>query len=367
MTWVAVAVAGGSLVGGILSRNAAGDAADTQAGAANNASALTQQQYLQNRADLAPYRQAGYNGLSQLQYLMGIGNPSGYSQGKDAPMQMDGGSYGAPASAPKLVDNSESIRRAQELVNTMASRGPMFKSQLNSARDSLARLTKEQDDSKSAYDAYQKQTSSVPASGNNSWMSPAGFSDAVPLNNGPSNSLQPDQYGSLTKKFGMSDFQEDPGAQYRIDQANKALERSAAARGNLLSGGTLQGVSELNQNLASQEYGNAYNRFTNDQTTRYNRLANIAGLGQTATNTTAQLGANAASASGEYGTQSANATAAGILGQSNATTSGINSVGNALNNYNNFNQLRNALTTSNSNPQGGQLYGSQNGGTQYVF
>jgi hypothetical protein len=41
----------------------------------------------------------------------------------------------------------------------------------------------------------------------------------------------------------------------------KALERSAAARGNLLSGSTLKGVQRFGQDLASQEYQNAFNRY----------------------------------------------------------------------------------------------------------
>ena len=52
----------------------------------------------------------------------------------------------------------------------------------------------------------------------------------------------------------------DPGYQFRLQQGQDALERSAAARGTLNTGGTLQGVMDYGQNLASQEYQNAYNR-----------------------------------------------------------------------------------------------------------
>ena len=39
-------------------------------------------------------------------------------------------------------------------------------------------------------------------------------------------------------KFGMDQFQADPGYGFRLAEGQKALERSAAARGGLLSGAT---------------------------------------------------------------------------------------------------------------------------------
>lgn len=60
--------------------------------------------------------------------------------------------------------------------------------------------------------------------------------------------------------FGGVDMSTDPGVAYRMEQANTALESSAANRGNLFSGKTAKDLAELNQNLASQEYANAYQR-----------------------------------------------------------------------------------------------------------
>ena len=89
--------------------------------------------------------------------------------------------------------------------------------------------------------------------------------------------------------------QNDPGFQFRLQQGQQALERSAAARGGLLSGGTAKALDAYNQNQASNEYGNVYNRalstfgtnydvFRNNQMDQYNRLAGIAGIGLNATN-----------------------------------------------------------------------------------
>ena len=57
-----------------------------------------------------------------------------------------------------------------------------------------------------------------------------------------------------------ADMANDPGYQFRLDQGNKALQASAAARGTLLSGGTLKALDQYNQDYASGEYGNVYNR-----------------------------------------------------------------------------------------------------------
>jgi hypothetical protein len=55
----------------------------------------------------------------------------------------------------------------------------------------------------------------------------------------------------------------DPGYQFRLDQGRKALEQSAAGRGTLRTGGTLKDILGYGQNMASQEYGNVYNRALN--------------------------------------------------------------------------------------------------------
>ena len=52
----------------------------------------------------------------------------------------------------------------------------------------------------------------------------------------------------------------DPGFQFRLDQGQRALQRSAAASGTLLTGGTAQDLQNLGQQQASAEYGNVYNR-----------------------------------------------------------------------------------------------------------
>lgn len=164
--------------------------------------------------------------------------------------------------------------------------------------------------------------------------------------------------GDYMRDFTAADFQQDPGYQFRMQQGQKGLEASAAARGGLLSGGAGKDLVEYGQNFASGEYQNAYNRFNADRDRRFNRLSSIAGLGQTATRDVTNQGANAANAIGEFGTQAANANAAGQIGQANAINQSIGTLGNLLqynrpggaNNYSNLNtgteNIKNPSTTA---------------------
>ena len=120
----------------------------------------------------------------------------------------------------------------------------------------------------------------------------------------------------------------DPSYQFRLGEGLKALERSAAARGGLISGGALKAAQRYGQDFASQEFGNAYNR-----------LASMAGLGQTATgaqsNAAGQFGTNA----GNLMTGAGAARASGYVGGANALTGGLNQYMNYTQNQNLMNRL----------------------------
>ena len=66
---------------------------------------------------------------------------------------------------------------------------------------------------------------------------------------------------SLMRNFGATDFQTDPGYNFRLSEGLKAIDRQAAARGGLISGAGLKAAGRFGGDLASQEYGNAFNRF----------------------------------------------------------------------------------------------------------
>jgi hypothetical protein len=86
--------------------------------------------------------------------------------------------------------------------------------------------------------------------------------------------------GDLTRTFNFRDIQNlDPGYQFRMDQASKALQASAAAKGAALGGGTLSSLMSLNQNMASAEAQNAFTRLTQQQQQRFNMLNSLVGTG----------------------------------------------------------------------------------------
>ena len=140
-------------------------------------------------------------------------------------------------------------------------------------------------------------------------------------------------YGSLGKAFGASDFQQDPGYAFRQSEGMKALERSAAARGNLLSGSTLKGVQRFGQDLASQEYQNAFNRYQVERSAKLNPLQSLMGSGQSATNimtsAAGQMGQNEASNLYNAG----QARASGYVGQANALSNALGQVGGIASSY----------------------------------
>lgn len=125
--------------------------------------------------------------------------------------------------------------------------------------------------------------------------------------------------------FGMAQFQADPGYGFRFEQGQKALERSAAARGGLISGNTGGALQQFGQGLASQEYQNAFNRYQTERSARLNPLQSLAGIGQTSVNALGQAGqAYATNAGNAYGA-AGQARASGYVGQANALNSALSS------------------------------------------
>jgi gas vesicle protein len=185
-------------------------------------------------------------------------------------------------------------------------------------------------------------------------------------------------------RFATADFtpanfaaNQDPGYGFRMSEGLKAVDRQAAARGGLISGNALKASQAFGQDMASQEYQNAFNRF---QTIRGNTLQPFqmgAAAGQSAAAMQGQASANYGSAGGQaigqfgqgasgaygaagnamntaygnygqgvtgtlgaYGTNAtnaltgaANAQASGIVGQANAFNQGLSGISNLANTY----------------------------------
>jgi hypothetical protein len=156
--------------------------------------------------------------------------------------------------------------------------------------------------------------------------------------------------GEFTKNFTMSDYEQDPGYQFRQAEGEKSINRAAASAGRFNSGRSFKDLMRFNQGLASDEYGNAFNRFQINQGNRFNRLASVAGVGQQAVNAIGQAGQSYAGAVGAANMNNANNITANIIGAGNAAaasrvaqgTAANNAIGQGINYYQG-NQLLNRI------------------------
>jgi hypothetical protein len=132
-------------------------------------------------------------------------------------------------------------------------------------------------------------------------------------------------------------FSQNPAYQFRMDQGRQAIERGAAAKGTLLTGGTLKDLTAFGQGLASQEYNSEWDRarnmwldsaglFNQNQQNQFNRLSSMAGLGQQSAGQTGAFGSSYANNAGDLITGAGNANAAGQIGAGNAWNSAISDI-----------------------------------------
>lgn len=163
--------------------------------------------------------------------------------------------------------------------------------------------------------------------------------------------------------FSMEQFQQDPGYAFRMREGLKALDRSAAARGGLLSGNQLRGVTQFGQDLASQEYTNAFNRYQAERAARLNPLQSLAGMGQTNAATMANQAGQYGNTMAQNAAQMGNIRASSYMGGANALTGGIGQ-------YLNYRQNQDLMKLYGPTQQptiGGGLTGANIGGAEGLF
>lgn len=165
--------------------------------------------------------------------------------------------------------------------------------------------------------------------------------------------------GEFNNSFTMQDFMQnqDPAYNFDVQQGQLALERSAAANGTLNSGGTLKAITGYGQQMASNEFGNAYNRFMTTRQNNFSNLSGIAGFGQNANQQYGTVGSAVA------GQESGNtmqaimgagaAQAGGTIGSANALTGALSQFGNFASGQNTLAQLMQMQGQSSYKPAGG--------------
>jgi hypothetical protein len=372
----------GSLGGAALASNAAGDAASTQANAADKAAQLQyqasqnalgfqQQQWQQSQQNMAPWLQMGGGALGNLGYLMGITPNTSLGLQPQQPHSLLPGTGSTPVGqipsgtpAPTSGGGSPIGIRP-----TAGAQGPIG---YNPPTASPAGAI--------GSGSGSAPLGGVPTSGAqgavggiggmNLTGGPQGAIGSHPGDTGNASSIPGSGFGSLMTPYqghfeaptGIT-MQNDPGYQERLNIGGDILQRSAAARGGVLTGGTAKALDQFGQDYASNEYNNVYNRaltgfqtnynqYNNDQNNQFNRLAAISGIGQTAANNLSSAGQNASnnvsnnllSTAANMGQQYNNAGAAnasGIVGSANAWGGALGGLGGNLSNLYMLQQLQN--------------------------
>lgn len=274
MPWIAAAIGGSALIGGVSSFLGG----QSQSAAADESANLQNNQYLQTRADLAPWRNSGVAALGQINALLGLGGSG------------PGGINPATATAPT----------ATPLV------GKLYSNQSGRGNTPIQ-------------DIQQALAAGIPVS-DASWaqagFGPGGVGYFPSTATGVPGASQTSSAGAVdpatARQNAIANFFADPSYTFTLDQGLKALQNSAAARGILNSGATAKAITQYGQGLASQQYGNYFNR-----------LADVAGIGQAATNTTGSLGASAAANSGNALMNAGNARASAYGGAATSANQGI--------------------------------------------
>jgi hypothetical protein len=218
-----------------------------------------------------------------------------------------------PAAASLLGGymQGQSAKDAAEVTASASTRAAEL--QREAQREALALQTRMYDEAVARQQPYYQ-------AGTNALAQMQGRTNAMP----PAFQFRPDQ---LTT---------DPGYGFRFSEGLKALERSAAARGGLLSGGTGKALTRYGQEAASQEYGNAFNRGLTEYNAlrqregeEYNRLAGLAGVGGTTAQQLTAAGQNYGTSAGNLLTGTASNIGNLMVGQGNTAANALLASGSA--------------------------------------
>ena len=135
-------------------------------------------------------------------------------------------------------------------------------------------------------------------------------------------------YGMLGRQV---DLMNDPGFNFRLREGTKDLDRRISAGGRLWSGGALKAGQQYSQELASQEYSNAFDRAMRLRAERANALAGLYGGGLQATTGFSQDVGQSARTAADLMTSGAAARASGYIGGANALNQALSMGVNYMN------------------------------------
>lgn len=294
--WAAAAAAVG---GALVSSDASRSASNKQATAAQNAAQTQTQQFNTINAQNAPFRSAGTAALSDILYGSGLG-PSPTANGLPfsgaIPPGADQQKYQSDPAYRQAFDQFNHAHIKQYGVSVPGSADPGVVAQRVQAF---------------GYDPNATPSNTVTASPDSTAGMQTGANDIG---------------GLFTHQFNANDLNANmaPNYAFVLDQGQRAARNAGNLQTGLISGNTMKGLEDYTQGLAGNQYQQAYNNFTNNQSNIFNRLATIAGFGPGANQTTANAGTTLAGNTGSAQLAQGAAQAAGTVGSANALSGGIN-------------------------------------------
>lgn len=294
MTWVAVAVAGAAVVGGVVASKSANKAANAQKYAADAAQQVQWDMYNQSREDVLPQIQAAQGATNA---LWGTGAaPAQTIQG--API------YGYPTTQNALTSGATAA-------------GPVY----NPANPDYTSM------GSGAVNAEVGPTTGITNVGATTYgiggTSGQGIGYGGPTGYGPSITIPATAGTEGLIQKGPGPFKESEGYLWTLGQGLQAQQRQASATGRLGSGAYIKDATKYAEGLASTEYDNFLRRYYQSLEPYFTMMTGgtraASSLQGTGTST-----ANALSALQQY---SGNAQAAGALGSAYPWTQLANAPG----------------------------------------
>jgi hypothetical protein len=129
--------------------------------------------------------------------------------------------------------------------------------------------------------------------------------------------------GKLSTRFSMADFTNDAGYQFAAKEGQRAIANQANAMGG--GGlGAMRRAAQFAEGNANQFYGDAYNRWRQQNQDQWGNTAQLAGFGPPANNALAQAGQQNATAQGNLLTGNAGMQAGLGLNMGNVYSNALN-------------------------------------------
>lgn len=380
MPWAAA----GSVAGAVITSSAAGDAADTQAGASKEASMQQAMAAAQFRQDLQPWTSQGAAAQNRLGQFLGLGMGPGqvmsngmtsglsrdqlrqqllsqYTTTTTAPGQQPASVWGPNASQNGMIGLTTTYPGGDQTFN---SNNPYTESgndqPMPQGTGPTSTSTVDEAGLTAAIDKYyadQAAEEAKRAADPQFGSLLRAYRNGAEFDSGPAFS------------FTGADLKNDPGYKFGLDQGTQGIDRAQASRGNYLSGAAMKEITRFNEDYAGTKFDAGFNRANSTYGTNlarrqnewntnlgaYNQNRNsiydfLTGQSTMGQNSAARIGSNNQQVANSIGTNTiaaGNSAAAATIASGNALVSGVNQVANGVNTAGGWNNL---LSSFNKTP-----------------